>query len=98
MNNIAIQIHLIKKNNSDATEENIKDRSAKFSVGKFKFLTPNFYLWLKKQCPLLDEEDFYPPEDNRVYCSGVSDIENGDNFRDYAKDFYDELLEDGFYD
>lgn len=87
-----------KKINSDATEENIKDRSVKFSVGKFKFLTPNFYLWLKRQCPLLDEEDFYPPEDNRIYHSGIDDIKDGNNFNDYARDFYDMLSEDGFYD
>lgn len=36
----------------------------------------------------LTEKDFYPPEDTRLYCSGVEDIYGGDNFSDYAKFFY----------
>lgn len=84
--------------NTDITEENIKNKDTKFSISKFKFLTPNFYLWLKQQCPLLSEEDFYPPEDNRLYHSGVRDIENGDTFDDYATDYYNMLSDDGFYD
>ena len=38
----------------------------------------------------LTEKDFYPPEDTRCYQSGVDDINGGDNFADYAKDFFDE--------
>lgn len=38
----------------------------------------------------LTEKDFYPPEDTRVYQSGVEDIVDGDNFADYAKSFYEE--------
>jgi hypothetical protein len=36
----------------------------------------------------LTEEDFYPPEDNRIWGSGIDDIKGGDNFVDYAKYFY----------
>lgn len=36
----------------------------------------------------LTEKDFYPPEDTRLYCSGIEDINGGDNFSDYAKFFY----------
>ena len=39
---------------------------------------------------VLTEKDFYPPEDDRIYQSGVYDINGGDNFRDYAVDFYEE--------
>lgn len=39
--------------------------------------------------------------DNREYKSNVYDIENGDNFEDYAKEFYDyykECFEDLYED
>ena len=37
----------------------------------------------------LTEKDFYPPEDTRLYCSGIEDINGGDNFSDYVKYFFD---------
>lgn len=37
----------------------------------------------------LSEKDFYPPEDTRCYHSGVTDINGGDNFVDYAEYFFD---------
>lgn len=37
----------------------------------------------------LSEEDFYPPADDRVLKSGVSDIVNGDNFVDYSEYIFD---------
>ena len=45
----------------------------------------------------LSEEDFYPPEDTRCYRSGINDILGGDNFEDYAKDFFHEY-EDELFD
>lgn len=36
----------------------------------------------------ITEQDFYPPEDTRIYQSGIDDIYCGDNFVDYAKWFY----------
>ena len=45
----------------------------------------------------LTEKDFYPPEDTRYYKSGVQDITGGDNFADYAKEFFDEY-EDELFD
>ena len=39
---------------------------------------------------ILTEKDFYPPEDIRVYQSGIYDIVDGDNFQDYVVDFYKE--------
>lgn len=44
----------------------------------------------------LTEEDFYPPEDKRIYRSGISDIVGGDNFVDYAEWFYDNYENDLF--
>lgn len=41
----------------------------------------------------LTERDFYPPSDNRVFTSYVEDINGGDNFADYCKDFF-ELYEE----
>lgn len=38
---------------------------------------------------VLTEKDFYPPEDTRLYNSCIEDIDNGDNYDDYAKWFYD---------
>ena len=39
-------------------------------------------------CYILCEKDFYPPEDTRTYESLIEDIEDGDNFDDYAKMFF----------
>lgn len=36
----------------------------------------------------LTEESFYPPVDNRTWGSGVEDIEDGDNFAEYTKYYY----------
>lgn len=44
----------------------------------------------------LTEQDFYPPSDDRVLTSNVEDIEDGDNFADYCKEFF-ELLDDEEY-
>lgn len=38
----------------------------------------------------LTEQDFYPPQDDRVYTSGIDDIEGGDNFAEYAEYFWEE--------
>lgn len=38
----------------------------------------------------LTEQDFYPIEDNRLYTSGIDDIDGGDGFADYTEWFWDE--------
>lgn len=45
----------------------------------------------------LNERLFYPPEDNRLYRSGIDDIEGGDNYEDYVEWFWDEY-ENEIYD
>ena len=40
-----------------------------------------------KKCEIT-EQDFYPPEDTRLYESGIDDIIDGDNFADYSNWFY----------
>lgn len=37
----------------------------------------------------ISEEDFYPPEDNRLFRSGVKDIRGGDNFAEYVESFFE---------
>ena len=37
----------------------------------------------------LDDQSFYPPEDPRVYISGVIDIDGGDTFTGYAEYFWE---------
>lgn len=53
---------------------------------------------LKKYNPILTEQDFYPPSDDRVWTSNVEDIEDGDNFADYCKEFFDMLDEEECFD
>ena len=45
----------------------------------------------------LSESSFTPPQDDRMYRSGVSDIEGGDNFYDYAEWFWD-MYENQIFD
>lgn len=37
---------------------------------------------------MLAEEDFYPIADDRFHDCGIDDIENGDNYTDYAEWFW----------
>lgn len=46
----------------------------------------------------LDSQSFYPPLDNRVYTSGIDDIEGGDNFAEYAEYFWEEYGHDLYDD
>ena len=58
----------------------------------------NFFESLKRQGDwhvVLEEEDFYPPPDERQWYSMVEDIEGGDNFFDYLSEFY-EMYEEYF--
>lgn len=38
----------------------------------------------------ISDSDFYPPEDDRLYSSGIDDVDGGDSFDEYAKWFWDE--------
>lgn len=46
----------------------------------------------------LTEEDFYQSFDNRVWTSNVEDINGGDNFADYCKEFFRMLDDEEYYD
>lgn len=46
----------------------------------------------------LKEQDFYPPEDNRVLESYVQDIYGGDSFCDYCRYIFNVLDEEEYYD
>lgn len=54
------------------------------------------YTKVNKNC--LTEEDFYPPEDDRILKSYVQDIYGGDNFSDYCRYIYSVLDEEEYYD
>ena len=46
----------------------------------------------------LTEESFYPPADNRCLQSLIEDINNEDNFIEYAKFIYDLYEDEGYYE
>ncbi|MGN1342043.1 MAG: hypothetical protein ACI4VL_02285 [Bacilli bacterium] len=43
----------------------------------------------QKYNPVLTEEDFYPPTDNRTFHSLVYDVNGGDNFVEYIEYIFD---------
>lgn len=45
---------------------------------------------------ILTEKDFYPPQDNRHWRSGVENIYGGDNFARFFKDYYRLFEEEGW--
>lgn len=45
---------------------------------------------------VLTEKDFYPPQDPRVYTSGVDDIAGGDNYVGYVEYFWETYEEEIF--
>ena len=44
------------------------------------------------------ESYFYPPLDDRVWKSGIEDIEGGDNFADYCEKFFKILDEEEYWE
>lgn len=52
----------------------------------------------EQQYPILTEEDFYPPVDDRTFDSYIEDIEDGDNFADYCEYIFELLDEEEYYD
>lgn len=52
----------------------------------------------KNQNPILTEQDFYPPSDNRVWKTNIIDIKDGDNFADYCKELFELLDEEEYFD
>lgn len=47
---------------------------------------------------VLTEIDFYPPTDNRVWKSGISDVYGEDSFADYCEYIFELLEEEGYYE
>lgn len=45
-----------------------------------------------------EEQDLYCLSDDRVLTSNVEDIDGGDNFADYCKEFFHMLNEEEYYD
>lgn len=46
---------------------------------------------------VLNERDFYPPPDDRVWESYIEDIEDGDNFADYCRYFFSICDEEEYF-
>lgn len=55
------------------------------------------YVWTNDDF-YLEESDFYPPPDNRVWKSNIEDIEGGDNFADYCEEFFQMLDEEEYWE
>lgn len=45
-----------------------------------------------------DSYSLYSLSDDRVWTSGIKDINGGDNFADYCKEFFAMLDEEEYYD
>lgn len=46
----------------------------------------------------LNENDFYPPQDTRIFKSGVKDIIHGDSFDNYLDYFLEMCYEEGIFE
>ena len=53
---------------------------------------------LNNKSYVLTEQDFYPPSDDRVWTSEIEDIDDGDSFADYCKEFFEMLDEEDYYE
>lgn len=58
-------------------------------VSETKHIEEDFYL---------TEESFYPPADNRCLQSLIEDVNDEDNFIEYAKFIYDLYEDEGYYE
>lgn len=47
---------------------------------------------------IITEIDFYPPSDNRILKSNISDIAGGDSFAKYTKYIFDLYEEEDYYE
>lgn len=55
------------------------------------------YMWTDDDF-CLEESDFYPPPDDRVWKSNIEDIEGGDNFADFCEEFFKILDEEEYWE
>ena len=55
-----------------------------------------FYLKDSEFC--LKDSDFYPPADTRMLCSLIEDIDEENNYLEYAEFIYDLYEEEGYYE
>ena len=46
--------------------------------------------------PVLEDNDFYPVPDDRIHFCGIDDIPDGDNYDEFAEEFYELYGEDLF--
>lgn len=46
----------------------------------------------------LKDSDFYPPADTRMLCSLIEDIDEENNYLEYAEFIYDLYEEEGYYE
>ena len=56
------------------------------------------YEHMLTELTLDSEQDYYSLSDDRAWTSNVEDIDGGDNFADYCKEFFELLEEEGYYD
>lgn len=47
---------------------------------------------------ILSEEDFYPPEDNRVLKSYIKSINGGETFAEYSKYIFNLYEKEDYYE
>lgn len=66
-------------------------------LNKLTNLIDEDYVWINDNS-CLTENDFYPPFDNRIWKSNIEDINGGDNFADYCKEFFAMLDEEEYWE
>lgn len=52
-------------------------------------LTPEEREWLNQVSPILKQQDFDPPVDDRVRTSNIYDIDKDNTYYDYLDEFYE---------
>lgn len=72
--------------NKDTYKTVIKEVLQKQDNYAPNYSNDNILNYLNKN--VLNERDFYPPPDDRIWESYIEDIEDGDTFVDYCKEFF----------
>ncbi len=74
----------------------------KCSMYRCPMFTDEDYMWENNVWTdddfCLEESDFCPPPDDRVWKTNIEDIEGGDNFADFCAEFFKMLDEEGYWD
>ena len=80
-------MEMVNQNNKSNTQENCENTQN--PCKEQRELTSEEREWLHQVSPILKQQDFDPPVDDRVLTSNIDDIDKDNTYYDYLDEFYE---------